>query len=82
MLVCVAVIVGVALYLATWRDADSGHPISKKVAIFAPLLAGAVCYGIGSAILRFLGLPVLKKREKESSDDLDDSESSRTHGPR
>ena len=64
-LVCVAVIVGVALYLATWRDADSGLPVPRKVAILVPLLAGAMCYGIGSAILRFMGLPVLVKPEQD-----------------
>jgi hypothetical protein len=76
MFVCVAVIAGVALYVATWRDADSKLPIPRKVAILAPLLAGALCFGIGSAILRFFGLPVLVKPEK---DPFDDTETSRTH---
>lgn len=76
MLFCVAVIVGVALYVAMWRDADSKLPIPRKVAILAPLLAGALCFGIGSAILRFFGVPVLEKPEEDRSDD---TETSRTH---
>jgi hypothetical protein len=78
MLVCVAVIGAVALYLATWRDADSGRPLPRNVAIFVPLLAGAVCYGIGTAILRIVGLPVFLSPEKDSSDGADDSKATQT----
>ena len=74
MVVCLAVIGGVAFYLVTWRDPDTGRALPQKVAIFVPLLAGAVCYGIGAAILKILGLPVLIKPEKESDDPPDDSE--------
>jgi hypothetical protein len=62
MVICLAVIGAVAFYLVTWRDPDTGRALPQKVAIFVPLLAGAVCYGIGAAILKILGLPVLRKR--------------------
>jgi len=75
MLVCLAVIGGgVALYVVTWRDADSGRPLPRTVAILIPLLAGGLCYGIGTTILRILGLPVYVKPEKESSDGSQDPE--------
>jgi hypothetical protein len=73
MVVCLAVIAGVAVYVVTWRDADSGRALPKKVAIVVPLLAGALCYGIGTTILKVLGLPVLVKSEKESSGHPEDS---------
>jgi len=72
--VCLAVIGGVAFYLVTWRDPQTGLALPHKVAIFVPLLAGAVCYGIGAAILKILGLPVLTRPNEESSDRSDDSE--------
>ena len=73
MVVCLAVIGGVAFYLVTWRDPETGLALPQKVAIFVPLLAGAVCYGIGAAILKVLGLPVLIKPENQS-EDRDESE--------
>jgi hypothetical protein len=78
MLVCVAIIGAVAVYVATWRDADSGRPLPRNVSIVVPLLAGAVCYGIGTAILRILGLPVFLSPEKDSSDAADVSEATQT----
>src|SRR5262245_46009886 len=74
MVVCLAVIGAVAFYLVTWRDPETGRQLPRKVAIFVPLLAGAACYGIGAAILKILGLPVLMKPEKKPSDRSDDSE--------
>ena len=58
-----AVIFGLAVPLVTWRDPD-GDPLPKGVAILLPILAGALCYGIGSAVLGFFGLPVLTKSKK------------------
>ena len=63
-----AVIVGVALPVVTWRDADTGRPLPKMIAIVVPLLAGALCHGIGTTILRFLGLTVFRKPKNASSD--------------
>jgi hypothetical protein len=64
----VAVIVTLAVPLVTWRDPDSGRPLPRMVAILAPFLAGALCYGLGAAILRILGLPVSARSRKDSSD--------------
>jgi hypothetical protein len=64
----VAVIVGLAVPLVRWRSPDSGRPLPRMVAILAPLLAGALCYGIGAAMLRILGLPVWARSRKDSSD--------------
>jgi hypothetical protein len=72
MVVCLAVIGGVACYVVTWRDADSGRPLPRDAAILVSLFAGALCYGIGTAILRILGLPIVTKLKKESSDHPDD----------
>jgi hypothetical protein len=78
MAVCLAVIGGVAFYLVTWRDPETGEALPEKVAIFAPLLAGAACYGIGVAILKVLGLPVLRQPAEESDDPPHDSEEMQT----
>jgi hypothetical protein len=67
MLVSVAVIGAVAIPVVTWRDPEDGHPLPRTVAILTPILAGAFCYGIGTAVLKLLGLPVLV-RSKEPSD--------------
>jgi hypothetical protein len=64
----VAVIVTLAVPLVTWRDPDSGRPLPRMVAILAPFLAGALCYGIGAALLRVLGLPIWARSRKDSSD--------------
>lgn len=66
LVLSVAVIGVVALALVTWRDPETGRPLPRMVAIIAPVLAGAICYGIGSGLLRMLGLAVLVKPKKES----------------
>jgi hypothetical protein len=66
MLVSLAVIVAVAIPVVTWRDPEDGRPLPRTVAILTPILAGAFCYGIGTAILKLLGLPALV-RSKEPS---------------
>jgi hypothetical protein len=78
IVVCLAAIGGMAFYLLTWRDPETGLALPQKVVIFVPLLAGAVCYGIGAAILQVLGLPVLRQPEKESDDPPHDSEENQT----
>lgn len=71
--VSLAVIGGTAVPVVTWRDADSGRPMPKMVAILLPLVAGALCFGLGSALLNLLGLSVSVKPEQESSGDPEDS---------
>jgi hypothetical protein len=62
-LLSVAVIVGVALPIVRWRDPETGLPLPRSMAILSPLLIGAAFHGIGSFLLKFLGLPVWSKRE-------------------
>ena len=54
--------------IVTWRDPDSGRPLTRSVAIALPLVAGALCFGMGSTILKVLGLAVWAKLKKGSSD--------------
>jgi hypothetical protein len=57
------IILAVALPIVRWRDPTSGLPLPRMVAIVAPLLIGATIHGIGTLLLRFLGLPVWSKQE-------------------
>jgi hypothetical protein len=66
------VIGAVALPLVSWRDPDSGRPLPRSVAIVGPVLAGAVFYGIGTGLLRILGLSVLAKPKQQSADSPSD----------
>jgi hypothetical protein len=52
------VILGVALPIVGWREPETGQPLPRSVAIFTPFLIGAVVYGIGSLLLRLIGLRV------------------------
>jgi hypothetical protein len=76
MLVSLAVIGAVAIPVVTWRDPEDGQPMPKMVAILTPVLAGALCYGIGTAILKVLGLPVLVPSKKQSSERPEDEDTS------
>jgi hypothetical protein len=70
-LLCVAVIFGSAVPIVTWRDPDSGLPIPRLIAIFAPFLAGGLCYGVGAAILRILGIPIFVKPPGSTNGDAE-----------
>ena len=54
----VAVIFAVAIPLVRWRDPEDGLPLPRTIAILSPLLIGAAVHGIGSLLLRMVGLPV------------------------
>jgi hypothetical protein len=71
MLLSVAVIFGSAVPIVTWRTPDTGQPLPRTVAIAAPLLLGALCYGIGTGILGVLGIRVLKEPEEDPVDPPD-----------
>jgi len=60
-LLSVAVIFGSAVPIVTWRSSDSGLPLPRMIAIFAPLLAGALCYAVGAAILRLFGMSMFTR---------------------
>jgi len=66
-LLTVAVIFGVAIPIVQWRDAQTGRPLPRMVAIFAPFLIGAIFNGIGIGLLRLLGLRVWSKSAKDDS---------------
>lgn len=66
LLVSVALIFGLAIPIVTWRDPQSGQPLPRMVAIVLPLLAGALCYAIGTGILKLFGLSTFAKSEKRS----------------
>jgi hypothetical protein len=65
---CVAVIVGSAVPIVTWRDPDFGVPLPRTLSIAAPFLLGGLCYAIGAAILRLLGLALFKKTSGSSGE--------------
>jgi hypothetical protein len=67
-LLTVAVIFSVAIPIVQWRDAETGRPLPRAVAIFAPFLIGAVFNAIGIGLLRLLGLRILSKPEQDDSD--------------
>jgi hypothetical protein len=62
-LLSVAVICVAALPIVRWRDPETGRPLPRFIAIVSPLLVGAIVHGIGSLLLRLIGLPVWSKRE-------------------
>jgi hypothetical protein len=66
-LLTVAVILGVALPIAHWRDPETGQPVPRTVAIFAPFLIGAAFHGIAAGLLRLVGLRTWSKSEKDGS---------------
>jgi hypothetical protein len=76
--VSVVVIGGVALAVVMWRD-PSGHPMPKEIAILLPIVAGALYFGLGSALLSIYGLRVSAKPEQKSSGDSEDSRTNQ-HG--
>jgi hypothetical protein len=62
-LLSVAVIVGVAVPIAHWRDPATGQPPPRMVAILAPILIGAAFHGMGTFLLRLVGLRTWSKPE-------------------
>jgi hypothetical protein len=62
-----AVIFGSAFPIMRWRDPDTGDPMPRELAVLLPVLAGALFYGVGSALLASLGLRVLKPKKEQPS---------------
>src|SRR5262249_51627735 len=67
MLLSVAVIFGVALPIVRWRDPLTGDELPQEVAIIAPVLIGAAFHGIGTLLLRLLGLRIWTKSERDET---------------
>jgi hypothetical protein len=66
-LLSVAVIFVVAVPIVQWRDALTGEPLPRELAILAPLLVGAAFHGIGTLLLRLVGLRIWSKSETDES---------------
>jgi hypothetical protein len=60
MVISLAIVVSVAIPVVMWRDPESGMAVPRMVAILVPILAGALFYGLGTAILKLFGIAVLK----------------------
>jgi hypothetical protein len=67
-----AAMLGAAVPIVQWRDADTGQPLPRTVAIIAATSAGAICFGIGSALLRFCGLALWMESKKDEADRLEE----------
>ncbi len=61
-----AIIFGVAIPIVHWRDPESGQPLPRMIAIFTPVLIGALFHGICEALLRLVGLAVWLKPEQDA----------------
>lgn len=66
-LLTVAVIFGVAIPIVRWRDPDTGRPLPRSIAIFGPLLIGAVFHGIATVVLRLVGVRMWKAPEQDET---------------
>jgi hypothetical protein len=49
-----------------WRDPTTGQALPRLVAIFAPVLIGATFHGVGTFLLKWIGLPAWATREREA----------------
>jgi hypothetical protein len=65
-LITVAVIFGVAIPIARWRDPATGQPLPRVVAIASAFVIGAAVHGFGSLLLRLIGLQVWSKRKMKA----------------
>jgi hypothetical protein len=64
-LLSVAVTFGVAIPILRLPGALTGKPL--PIAVFAPVLVGAVFHGVGTLLLRLVGLRVWSKSETDES---------------
>src|SRR5580704_17383063 len=71
-----AVILGSAVPIVSWRDPDSKLPLPRSIAIASPLVAGALCFGFGSTILKVLGMTVWAKPQQDSSHEAEETKAS------
>jgi hypothetical protein len=71
VLLCVVVIFGLAIPVVRWRDPATGEPLPRMVAVVIPVLAGALCYGLGAGICKLLGVTLVKPPTPDSPPDVD-----------
>jgi hypothetical protein len=63
-LLAVAVILASAVLIVRWRDPLTGEALPVSVSIFLPVLIGGLFHGLGSALLRLLGIRTWAKPEE------------------
>ncbi|HEY7313659.1 MAG TPA: hypothetical protein VH643_30185 [Gemmataceae bacterium] len=66
-LLSVAVIFVAAIPIVRWRDAATGESLPHDVAIATPFVLAAAFYGIGTVLLRVVGLRIWSKSETDES---------------
>ena len=66
-LLSVVVIFGTAIPIVQWRDPATHEPLPRIVAIALPFILGAVFHGIGTVLLRLVGMRVWSKPEPDDS---------------
>jgi hypothetical protein len=66
-LLTVVVLCGVAIPVVQWRDPETGRPPPRAVAILTPFLIAAIFHGIGTLLLRLVGLRVWSKSDKDDA---------------
>ena len=69
--VCVAIIFGCGFPLITWRSPETGLQVPRMVAIAVPFLLAALCYAIGAAILKVLGIAIFAKPTRPTDGDAE-----------
>ena len=63
------VICGTALPIVQWRDPETGQPLPRMIAIFAPFLVAAAFYAAIAGILNLLGVRTSRKGEPLKMDE-------------
>src|SRR5438552_15601702 len=70
--VSAALMLAAAVPIVSWRDAETGRPLPRMIAIVAAACVGAICYGIGAAALRMFGLAVWTTPKHDGDETPDD----------
>jgi hypothetical protein len=67
LLLSVILIFAVALPIVRWRDPDTGKPLPRFIAIFAPVLVGACFNAAAGFVLRLIGIESWKQAVSDDS---------------
>jgi hypothetical protein len=65
-LITIAVLFGVAIPIAHWRNPATEQPLPRDIAIASPFVIGAAVHRIGSLLLRLISLQVWSKRKMKA----------------
>ena len=69
MLLSLAAIVALAIPLIRWRDPATGEALPRFTSILIPIVAGATVFGLGTTILKMLGLPIATESRPPIAED-------------